>query len=55
VQTVGGLVYELVGSVPHAGESLIVGNFKLVVERVTRRRVERVYLERLHPVTEGAA
>ncbi len=55
VQTVGGLVYELVGSVPRAGESLIVGNFKLVVERVVRRRVERVYLERLHPVTEDAA
>lgn len=55
VQTVGGLVYELVGSVPHAGESLVVGNFKLVVERVVRRRVERVYLERLHPVTEDAA
>jgi putative hemolysin len=55
VQTVGGLVYELVGSVPRAGESLVVGNFKLVVERVVRRRVERVYLERLHPVTEDAA
>jgi putative hemolysin len=54
VQTVGGLVYELVGSVPRNGESLIVGNFKLVVERVVRRRVERVYLERLHPVTEDA-
>jgi CBS domain containing-hemolysin-like protein len=55
VQTVGGLVYELVGSVPRAGESLTVGNFKLVVERVTRRRVERIYLERLHPVAEDAA
>jgi len=55
VQTVGGLVYELVGSVPRAGESLTVGNFKLVVERVIRRRVERIYLERLHPVVEGAA
>jgi CBS domain containing-hemolysin-like protein len=55
VQTVGGLVYELVGSVPRAGESLTIGNFKLVVERVVRRRVERVYLERLHPVTEDAA
>jgi putative hemolysin len=55
VQTVGGLVYELVGSVPRAGESLVVGNFKVVVERVVRRRVERVYLERLHPVAEDAA
>jgi CBS domain containing-hemolysin-like protein len=54
VQTVGGLVYELVGSVPRAGESLVVGNFKLVVERVVRRRVERVYLERLHAAADGA-
>ena len=54
VQTLGGLVYELVGSVPRAGESMIVGNFKLVVERVVRRRVERLYLERLHPVSEHA-
>ena len=46
---------ELVGSVPRAGESLIVGNFKLVVERVVRRRVERVYLKRLQPVTEDVA
>jgi len=55
VQTVGGLVYELVGSVPRAGEALIVGNFKIVVERVVRRRVERVYLERLHEAGKGAA
>ena len=55
VQTVGGLVYELVGSVPRAGQSLTVGSFKLVVERVIRRRVERIYLERLHPVAEDAA
>lgn len=55
VQTVGGLIYELVGSVPRAGASLTVGSFKLVVERVVRRRVERVYVERLHPVTEDAA
>jgi putative hemolysin len=54
VHTVGGLVYELVGSVPRAGQSLNVGSFKLVVERVVRRRVERVYLERLHPVVYEA-
>ncbi len=54
VQTIGGLVYELVGRVPRAGEALVVGNFKLVVERVVRRRVERVYLERLHAAAEGA-
>lgn len=45
VATVGGLVLELLGRVPRAGESLAVEGFKLVVERVARRRVQRVYLE----------
>jgi CBS domain containing-hemolysin-like protein len=53
VQTVGGLVYELVGRVPRNGESLIVGQYRLVVERVVRRRVERIYVERLDAVAEG--
>ena len=47
VQTVGGLVYELLGHVPRNGERLDVGEFRFIVERVVRRRVERVYLERL--------
>jgi len=46
VTTVGGLVMELVGHVPRAGESLFVDGFRLVVERVVRRKVERVYFER---------
>lgn len=49
VTTVGGLVMELLGRVPRAGESLTVGGYRLVVERVVRRRVERVYLEPLVP------
>jgi CBS domain containing-hemolysin-like protein len=48
VQTVGGLVYELVGRVPRNGESLVVGNYRLVVERVVRRRLERIHVEPLH-------
>jgi putative hemolysin len=55
VRTVGGLLYELVGRVPRNGEALVVGGFRVVVERVVRRRVERVYLERLNALTEGAA
>ena len=49
LETVGGLVYELFGRVPRAGESVQVGAYRLVVERVRRRRVERVYFERLQP------
>jgi CBS domain containing-hemolysin-like protein len=47
VATVGGLVYTLFGRVPKAGESITHAGFRIVVERVRRRRVERVYFERL--------
>ena len=45
VTTVGGLVMELLGRVPRAGETVSVAGYRIVVERVARRRVERVYLE----------
>lgn len=55
LETVGGLVYEVFGRVPKPGEAVQIGTYKLVVERVRRRRVERVYFERLQspprPVT----
>jgi CBS domain containing-hemolysin-like protein len=44
--TVGGLIYERLGRVPRSGESLSFDGFRVVVERVVRRRVERVYFER---------
>lgn len=47
VTTIGGLVLELLGRVPRAGESLQIGPFRAIVERVVRRKIERVYLERL--------
>ena len=50
--TVGGLIYERLGRVPRSGEQLNVDGFRVVVERVVRRRVERVYFERT-PETAG--
>lgn len=47
VSTVGGLVYDAFGHVPRPGDSKRIGEFRLVVESVRRRRVERVYFERL--------
>jgi CBS domain containing-hemolysin-like protein len=44
--TVGGLIFERLGRVPKAGEELTIDGFRVVVERVVRRRVERVYFER---------
>jgi CBS domain containing-hemolysin-like protein len=49
VTTVGGLVYDRFGRVPRAGEAVQIGAYKLVVERVRRRRIERVYFERARP------
>ncbi len=47
VSTVGGLIFELVGHVPRAGQELQLDGYRVVVERVVRRRIERVYFERL--------
>src|SRR5258705_5071877 len=55
VATVGGLVYETFGRVPRAGESATIGAYTLVVERVRRRRIERVYFERLQPALGTSA
>ncbi len=52
VSTVGGLIFELVGHVPRAGQELVLDGFRVVVERVVRRRVERVYFERQAAVAE---
>lgn len=47
VSTVGGLIYSELGRVPRSGEELTVAGFRVVVEQVERRRVQRVYFERL--------
>jgi CBS domain containing-hemolysin-like protein len=49
VATVGGLGMEVLGRVPRAGESLVVEGFRLVAERVVRRRIQRVYVEPVDP------
>ena len=46
VSTVGGLAYDEFGRVPRPGDTTAIGDFRVVVERVRRRRVERVYFER---------
>ena len=47
VTTVGGLVYATLGRVPKAGEAFTLGSYRAVVEQVRRRRVKRVYFERI--------
>jgi magnesium and cobalt transporter len=55
VGTVGGLIMERLGRVPRAGEQLTIAGFRVVVERVRRRQVLRVYFERLADRADGAA
>ncbi|MFQ5704282.1 MAG: hemolysin family protein [Gemmatimonadales bacterium] len=47
VTTVGGLVYSELGQVPKPGQELQIGGFRVVVEQVIRRRIMRVYFERV--------
>jgi CBS domain containing-hemolysin-like protein len=47
VSTVGGLVYAELGRVPNPGDEFRMGEFRVVVERIVRHRVRRVYFERL--------
>ena len=47
--TVGGLVFDLLGHVPVAGESVTVDELRLVVDRVNGRRIERVRIVPLAP------
>jgi putative hemolysin len=54
VSTVGGLIYAELGRVPRPGEELRVAGFRLVVEQVVRRRIHRVYFERLEPAPPSA-
>ncbi len=47
VSTVGGLVFTELGRIARAGDQLTLNGFRVVVERVRRRSIERVYFERL--------
>ncbi|MDH5643405.1 MAG: hemolysin family protein [Gemmatimonadota bacterium] len=47
INTVGGLIYSELGRVPNPGDEFSLGGYRVVVERVVRRRVRRVYFERL--------
>ena len=51
VSTVGGLVYSELGHVPRPGEEFRLDEFRVVVEQVVRRRVKRVYFERITQAT----
>ncbi len=47
VTTVGGLVYSELGRVPRPGEEFRMEGFRVVVEQIVKRRIRRVYFERL--------
>lgn len=55
ISTVGGLVYEQFGRAPKQGESVMLGGFRVIVDRVERRRVQRVTFERTDTKSGHAA
>ena len=55
ISTVGGLVYEAFGRAPRQGESVNCAGYRLTVDRVERRRVQRVLFERVDSKSGHAA
>ena len=53
VSTVGGLVFHRFGRVPRNGERTEIDGFSFTVERVVRRRIDRVFVEKPVEVAEG--
>ena len=53
--TVGGLVFDLLGHVPVAGEAVTSDGLRLVVDRVTGRRIERVSIVPMADATPAEA
>ena len=49
ISTVGGLIYSELGHVPSVGETLTIGDYRVVVEQVHRRRIRKVSFERQQP------
>jgi CBS domain containing-hemolysin-like protein len=45
--TVAGLIYAELGRVPEPGEEMRIDGFRVVVEQVVKRRIKRVYFERM--------
>jgi CBS domain containing-hemolysin-like protein len=52
--TVGGLVFDLLGHVPVTGESVTSGGLRLKVDRVNGRRIERVSIVPLADASTAA-
>ena len=53
--TVGGLLFGLLGHVPKPGESVEVGGLRLTAERLEGRRIATVTVDRLQPTPEPEA
>jgi len=53
--TVGGLVYERLGTIPKAGATLQIGDATLTVEEVRRQRIQSVRITSSHPFILEAA
>ena len=53
-ETVGGLIFGLLGHVPRVGDSVEAHGLRFTVEGADHRRARRVRVEQLAPVEEGA-
>jgi len=53
--TVGGLIFNLLGHVPHEGETVVCDGHRLTAEKVQGRRISRVRISTTGPAPSGVA
>jgi CBS domain containing-hemolysin-like protein len=54
-ETVGGLIYQALGRIPHQGEEVVVDDLRFIVSKVVRRRITRVKVIRVQADTGAEA
>ena len=45
IDTIGGLIFNRMGVLPHQGEVVPIGKLRFTIERVTRKRIQEVVVE----------
>ncbi len=54
IDTIGGLIFNRLGSLPRQGEVVEIGQLRFTIERVTRKRIQEVMVE-IPPATVAAS
>ncbi|GAB4376572.1 MAG: hemolysin family protein [Calditrichia bacterium] len=55
IETISGLILNLLGALPKEKETVVSGNYRLTVEKVVKNRILKVLVEKIHTPGNGSA